>query len=77
LGVEHKPEAISTEAWNKVDLQAMRSIELHLSGEVTYNVMEETTAKSMWEKLEKLYMGKDSLQQAFLKRSIYNLRMEE
>ena len=39
--------------------------------------MEETTAESMWEKLEKLYMGKDSLQRAFLKRSVYNLRMEE
>ena len=55
MGVEHKPEAMSTEAWNKADLKAMSSIELHLSDEGTYNVMEETTAKGMWEKLEALH----------------------
>ena len=58
LGVEHKPEAMFTEAWNKADLNAMSSIELHLFDEVTYNVMEETTAKGTWEKLEKLYLCK-------------------
>jgi len=55
LGIKHKseamsteawkPEAMSMEAWNKTDLKAMSSIKLHLSDEVTYNVMEETTAK--------------------------------
>ena len=39
LGVEHKPEAMSTEAWNKADLKAMSSIELHLSDEVTYKCL--------------------------------------
>ena len=45
LGIESKPEAMTTEAWNKANMKAMSSIELHLSDEVTYNVMEETTAK--------------------------------
>ena len=77
LGVEHKPEEMSTEAWNKADLKAMSSIELHLSDEVTYNVMEETTAKGTWDKLEKLYMGKTLSNKLFLKDQLYNLRMEE
>ena len=58
LGFEHKLEAMSTEAWNKMDLKAMSFIELHLSDEVTYNVMEETTAKGTWEKLRNIYVGK-------------------
>jgi len=77
LGVEHKPEAMSTEAWIKADLNAMSSIEIHLSDEVTYNVKEETTAKGTWEKLEKLYMGKTLSNKLFLKDQLYNLRMEE
>jgi len=45
LGIEHKPEVVTTEAWNKEDVKAMSSTKLHLFDEVTYNVMEEKTAK--------------------------------
>ena len=31
LGIECKPKEVTAEAWNKVDLKAMSSIELHLS----------------------------------------------
>ena len=55
----------------------MSSIELHLSDEVTYNVMEETTAKSTLGKLKKLYVGKTLSNKLFLKDQLYNLRMEE
>ena len=41
LGIEHKPEEMTVEAWNKADLTTMSSIEGHLSNEVTYNVMDE------------------------------------
>ena len=67
LGVAHKPEDMTKEAWDKADLKAISSIELHLSDEVMYNVMEETTAKGMWDKLEKLYMGKTLSNKLFLK----------
>jgi len=53
------------------------SIELHLSDEVTYNVMEETTAKGTWENLEKFYMGKTLSNKLFLKDQLYNFHMEE
>ena len=45
LGIEHKPEAVTVEACYKADLNSMSSIELHLSDEVTYTVMDEKTAK--------------------------------
>jgi len=55
----------------------MSSVELHLSDEVTYNVMKEKTAKSTWGKLEKLYMEKTLSNKLFLKDQLLNLRMEE
>ena len=55
----------------------MSSIDLHLSDEVTYNVIEETTANGTWEKLEKLYMGKTLSNKLFLKDQLYNPCMEE
>lgn len=57
LSVKHKPEAMPMDVWNKADLKVMSSIALHLSDEVTYNVIEETTAKSTWGKLEKTLHG--------------------
>ncbi|XP_020270598.1 LOW QUALITY PROTEIN: AP-1 complex subunit mu-2-like [Asparagus officinalis] len=77
MGVEHKPETMSMEAWNKAGLKAMSLIELHLSDEVTYNVMEETTARGTWEKLENLYMGKTLSNKIFLKDDLFNFRMED
>ena len=77
LGIAHKPEDMTKEAWDKADLKAMSSIELHLSNEVTYNIMEETTFKGTWDMLEKLYMGKTLSNKLFLKNHLYNLRMEE
>ena len=47
LGIEHKPEEMTMEVWNKADLKAMSSIELYLSDEVTYNVMEEKITKGI------------------------------
>lgn len=64
-------------AWNKADLKAMSSIELHLSDEVIYNIMEKTSAKDTWEKLEKLYMGKNLSNKVFLKDQLYGICMEE
>jgi len=65
------------EAWNKANLKAISSIELHLSDEVTYNVMEDIAAKGTWEKLEKRYMSKTLSNKLFLKDQLYNLRMKE
>ena len=45
LSIVHKPEVVIAEALNKVDLKKMSSIELHLSDEFTYNIMDEKTAK--------------------------------
>src|SRR3954469_21304069 len=77
LGVAHKPEEMTKEAWDKAGLKALSSIELHLSDEVTYNVMEETTSKGTLDKLEKHYMGETLSNKLFLKDQLYNLRMEE
>ena len=59
LGIEHKPEMVTSEAWNKADLKAMNSIELHLSDEVTYNVTNEKTANDTREKTWEVLHGED------------------
>ena len=37
----------------------------------------ETTAKGLWEKLEKMYMGKNMTNKLWPKKQLYNLRMSE
>ncbi|KAJ8638856.1 hypothetical protein MRB53_015550 [Persea americana] len=42
-----------------------------------FNVIEEESAKGLWEKLEKLYMGKNLTNNLHLKKQLYGLKMEE
>lgn len=76
FGIEQKPKAMPTEVCNKADLQAMTSTELHISDMVTYNVMEETSAKGTWEAHEEITWVRLS-SKFFLKDQLCNLRMDE
>ena len=77
LGIENKPKDMSDEDWKDIDERAMYSIELHISDEIMFNSMEETTAKGLWEKLQSLYLGKNLSNKLFLNIKIYDLKMEE
>ncbi|KAJ8615808.1 hypothetical protein MRB53_035180 [Persea americana] len=77
LGKEKKPEKMNADEWADVDERAMSSIEQYLSDEVMFNVMLEKSAKDLWEKLEKLYMGKNLTNKLHLKKQLYGLKMEE
>lgn len=76
-GIDHMPKTMSMVAWSMTDIKTMLSIELHLSNEVTYIIMEKTSTKGKWEKLKKNYMDKTLLKKFFLKDQLYNLRMEK
>eukprot|EP00268_Persea_americana_P044520 TRINITY_DN4499_c1_g1_i1.p1 TRINITY_DN4499_c1_g1~~TRINITY_DN4499_c1_g1_i1.p1 ORF type:complete len:236 (+),score=55.27 TRINITY_DN4499_c1_g1_i1:1231-1938(+) len=42
-----------------------------------FKIMEEESTKGLWEKLEKLYMGKNLTNKLHLKKQLYGLKMEE
>ena len=52
-------------------------IGLCLVDDVLFNIIGETSAASLWNKLESLYMTKSVTNKIYLKRQFYNMRMKE
>jgi len=63
-----KPTGMSNKDWEKMDLKAVRTIQLSLADEVMYNVMDEETATELWSRLETLYMIKNLPNKLYLKK---------
>ena len=76
-GVDKMPEGMSASRWEEIDTKALSAIQLCLSNEVLREVVKETTTKSIWEKLESLYMAKSVTNRLLLKSRLYDLRLEE
>jgi hypothetical protein len=76
-GATKKPATMTTSDWEDLDARALSTIRLCLADEVLFNIVEETTASGLWEKLEKLYMTKSLTNRIYLKRQLYSLRMKE
>jgi hypothetical protein len=71
------PTGTSADDWKKMDRKAKSTIRLCLSDSVLLNVLEEATAKDLWEKLGKLYQSKSLVNKLFLRKKLYNLRMRD
>jgi hypothetical protein len=71
------PTGTSADDWKKTDRKAKSTIRLCLSDSVLLNVLEEATAKYLWEKLGKLYQSKSLVNKLFLRKKLYNLRMRD
>ena len=56
LGVVKLSVGIIVEKCDEINLRALRSIQLCLSNKVLKEVLKEITKKSIWDKLEFLYM---------------------
>eukprot|EP00253_Pinus_taeda_P016747 PITA_16747 len=68
---------MTTSEWEDLDARALSTIRLCLADEVLFNIVEETAASGLWEKLENLYMTKSLTNIIYLKRQLYSLRMKE
>ncbi|KAJ8632670.1 hypothetical protein MRB53_026006 [Persea americana] len=77
LGKEYKLERLDADEWADIDERAMSSVEQYLSDEIMFNIMEEESAKDLWEKLDKLCMGKNLTNKLYLKKQLNGLKMEE
>ena len=66
--LEPKPEAMSQGDWEEMHDQAVSTIRLCLSDDITHQVMDLTTCKEMWDKLEKMYMSRSLSSKLYLKQ---------
>lgn len=76
-GETKKPATMTTTDQEDLDARALSTIQLCLADEVLFNIVEETTASGLWEKLENLYMIKSLTNRIYMKRQLYSLRMKE
>lgn len=75
--LETKPEAMDQDDWEEMQDKAVSTIRLCLSDDITHQVMDLTTCKEMWDKLEKMYMSKSLSSKLYLKQRLFGLKMSE
>jgi len=57
--------------------QACATIRLCLSDQIMYHVMEESSPKTIWDKLAEQFMSKTLTQKLYLKQKLFGLKMQE
>nr|CAD1817879.1 unnamed protein product [Ananas comosus var. bracteatus] len=55
---DKKPEWITDDEWEEMDMKALATIRMCLADEVLFNIIGEKTAFELWVKLESLYQNK-------------------
>ena len=68
---------MTDDQWENLDAKALSTIRLCLVDDVLFNIIGETSAASLWNKLESLYMTKSVTNKIYLKRQLYGMRMKE
>uniref|UniRef100_A0A2N9G1G5 CCHC-type domain-containing protein n=1 Tax=Fagus sylvatica TaxID=28930 RepID=A0A2N9G1G5_FAGSY len=76
-GKTKKPEKMTDDEWEELDMKAVSTIRLLLADEVMYDVMEENSIAGIWLNLEKRYMSKSLTNKLHLKQKLYGLKMTE
>ncbi|KAK2983908.1 hypothetical protein RJ640_020204 [Escallonia rubra] len=73
----NKPEKMDADDWKECEATAVSTIRLSLALEVKYSVLKETSPLAIWSKLEKIYMAKSLTNRLYLKKQLYQLRMDD
>jgi hypothetical protein len=76
-GKTKKPEKMTDDECEELDMKAVSTIRLLLAEEVMYDVMEENSTAGIWLNLEKRYMSKSLTNKLHLKQKLYGLKMTE
>ncbi|KAK2441188.1 alpha carbonic anhydrase [Trifolium repens] len=76
-GVTQMSTKLSNAVKTEMDKKALSSIILCLGDKVLREVARETSATTMWSKLDSLYMTKSLAQKQYLKQQLYFFRMVE
>jgi hypothetical protein len=72
-----KPTCVSIEDWMKLDRKEKSTIWLCLSDLVLLNVSREATTKVLWDKLGALCQSKFPVNNFFLRKKLYLVRMND
>ena len=76
-GKAKKPETMTDEEWEELNMKAANTIRLCLADELMYDVMDDVSTAAIWMKLESWYMSKSLTNKLNLKRKLYELKMAE
>ncbi|KAJ9558432.1 hypothetical protein OSB04_013046 [Centaurea solstitialis] len=77
LALEEKPEEMSAADWNRINKMACSTIRLCLAKQQKFNVMRETLAKELWQKLEDKYMTKSAENRLYKKKRLFYFKYKE
>lgn len=72
-----KPSNTSQDDWDAMDRKSKGLIKLCLANSILLNFHEEKTLKLLWNKLGDMYQGKSLVNNLFLRKNLYSLKMEE
>ena len=71
-GNDSKPKKMTKEDWENLESECISTIRLCIADNIINNVIDEDSAPTLWEKLEKLYLGKSLTTKLNLKRDLYS-----
>ena len=74
---KNKPASMTTNKWRSLDDIVRSTILMHLAKNVYFNMANETTTFSLWEKLQAVYEKKSSSSMFILIRQLFNMKMRE
>ena len=74
-----KPAKVDDNKWDEMQvvLDTCATIRLCLSEQIMCHVMDKTSPKEIWDKLEEQLMSKTLTQKLYLKQKLYGLKMQE
>lgn len=75
--LKKKPEAMSADDWEELQMKAVSTIRLCLADDVMYHVIGDESPAGVWAKLETRYMSKSLTNKLFLKQKLFGLKMME
>ena len=76
LQLEKKRDSTTEEDWDKMNRTARGLIRSCLTQDIKYHVLHGTSARQLWETLEKKYLTKSVKSRLQLKRRLYRLQMK-
>ncbi|MCO5555241.1 hypothetical protein L7F22_008785 [Adiantum nelumboides] len=72
-----KEDAYTDDQWEDLNERAMATIRLHLGESIYFTIMDETTAKELWDALCAGWDGKSASNKVFLMKKLMRMNMKE
>ena len=74
---EKKSAKVDDDKWEEMQAQACATIRLRLLDHIMYHVIDKTSPKEIWDKLEEQFMFKTLTRKLYLKQKLYGLKMQK